>query len=348
MPDEAPPRGLLLELRGEGVHAPALDLFLDPAVPVARAFVSHAHVMPFPNDGEPTSGDIFASRPTIALLERRLGRSLEGARALDEAPVDVPLARGGHARLSVASAGHMLGASQLVIDHPGGRLVYTGDYGPGPARTHAVAAPVPCDQLVLESTYALPIFRFPDAALEMTRLVRFCRESLEQGLTPVVLARALGNAQEIIAELLLAGISSSAASPVYRACEAYEALGVPMGVLDGKVSRLEDGSAPLPGHAVVAPMGRPKAARAVRRSRVALASGRALIDAVVDQQRADAAFVLSDHASHDELLALARESGASHVTTTSGDAAALATLLESCGIRSIALVRAPLDDGYAP
>ena len=167
----------------------------------------------------------------------------------------------------------MLGASQLVIDHPGGRFVYTGDYGPGPARTHAVAAPVPCDQLVLESTYALPIFRFPDAALEMTRLVRFCRESLEQGLTPVVLARALGNAQEIIAEFLLAGISSSAASPVYRACEAYEALGVPMGVLDGKVSRLEDGSAPLPGHAVVAPMGRPKAARAVRRSRVALASG---------------------------------------------------------------------------
>jgi putative mRNA 3-end processing factor len=344
MPDEA--RGLALERRAQGVYAPELDLFLDPAVPVARAFVSHAHVVPVPAPGEPSSGTLLASRQTIGLLELLLGRSLDGARALDEAPVDVPLSRGGHARLSVAPAGHMLGASQLVVDHPGGRLVYTGDYGPGPARTHAVAAPIPCDQLVIESTYALPIFRFPDGAFERGRLVQFCRETLAQGLTPVVLALALGNAQELIAELLLAGISSCATGPVYRACEAYEALGVALGIEGGTLTRLEDGEPPPRERVVIAPMGRPKAARAVRRSKVALASGRALIDAFVDQHRADAAFVLSHHASHDELVALARATGASHVTTTSGDAVALATVLQSHGFRSSALVRAPLDDGY--
>ena len=72
-------------------------------------------------------------------------------------------------------------------------------------------------------------------------------------------------------------------------------------------------------------------------ARVAYASGWALIDAAVEQQRADAAFVLSDHADFDDLMATARATGARHVYTTHGDAAVLAALVRRDGIAATPL-----------
>jgi hypothetical protein len=40
------------------------------------------------------------------------------------------------AMLSIAPAGNAAGAAQLVVDHAGGRFVYTGDLGEGAARWH--------------------------------------------------------------------------------------------------------------------------------------------------------------------------------------------------------------------
>jgi putative mRNA 3-end processing factor len=71
---------------------------------------------------------------------------------------------------------------------------------------------------------------------------------------------------------------------------------------------------------------------------VAYASGWALLDAAVERQRADAAFVLSDHADHDDLMATARACGARRVRPTHGDAAILAELLRCEGFDA-----APID-----
>src|SRR5207302_5380297 len=110
-----------------------------------------------------------------ALIQARRGEGPLGARCIgwDDA-IELPLVSGGTARLTIAPAGHVLGAAQLVIDHPGGRAVYTGDYQSGGGATHAAGAPVACDELVLESTFALPIFRFPDREATRAKLVEWC------------------------------------------------------------------------------------------------------------------------------------------------------------------------------
>src|SRR5262249_35450203 len=106
---------LSVELDAGGIVLPALGLHLDPHAAVGRAVVSHA-------DGDhigAVAQETIASRETLALIEAR-GGARPGARALDwgEA-LELPVEGGGTARVSIAPAGHVLGAAQLVIDHPG-------------------------------------------------------------------------------------------------------------------------------------------------------------------------------------------------------------------------------------
>ena len=306
-----------------GLYLPELDLHLDPKREVARSFVSHAHA-DHAHEGALRSAEVLATPETLALLAARRGAPVPGGRPLAWGDaIERKLASGRTARLSVAPAGHVLGAAQLVVEHPGGRLVYTGDYQSGPGRTHAAGEPVPCDELVIESTFALPIFRFPDRGAELASIVVFCRDALAGGQTPVLLGYSLGKAQELARGLFDAGIPAVAHGAVHRVAAAYEALGVPLGIAEGALrpyaaeppSRRREG--PLGAALLVPPSAH--AHPTVRKRKdavVAYVSGWALIDAAVERHRADRGFVLSDHADHDDLVATVHATGARRVYTT--------------------------------
>ncbi|MBI2392781.1 MAG: hypothetical protein HYV09_24560 [Deltaproteobacteria bacterium] len=334
----APP--FALEIRPAGAYLPALDLYLDPDRDVPRAFVSHAHA---DHGSGFASGTVLASSETMRLLSARHG-PLAGEQVVDwDASLEMATDRG-MARVSIAPAGHILGAAQLVVDHPFGRFVYTGDYRSGGGLTHAVGKAVTCDTLAIESTFALPIFRWPDRAQTIARLIEWCRRHGDEGA--VVLAYSLGKAQELIAHLVAAGLPVVAHGAIFKMCEAYEALGVEVGVRAGAVRPYAEigARAKLRG-ALVAP---PRAAatpmiKGRRGVRVAFVSGHALVDAQVDRYRADAAFVISDHADFDDLMATVRASGASHVYTTHGDAVPFAYELNQAGIPAEARERHAID-----
>jgi Cft2 family RNA processing exonuclease len=330
-----------VEASSAGLYLPALDLWLDPAGDVPAAFVSHAHA----DHARGRSRVALGSRETLALVETRRGAAVEGARVVPwDGVVDWPMVSGGAARLAIAPAGHVLGAAQLVVDHPGGRFVYTGDYQSGGATTHAAGAPLACDDLVVESTYALPIFRFPDRAATMAALVAWCAERLDSGESPVVVAYALGKSQEIARACADAGLAVVAHGATYKACVAYESLGVDVGVARGAVrpyaEAKEKGDL---GGVLLAPPGSGPMFRKRKGARVAYVSGWALLDAAVERQRADAAFVLSDHADHDDLMATVRASGAKRVRPTHGDAGVLAELLRLEGFDATPLELPALD-----
>lgn len=310
-----------------GILLPELELHLDPSVATPCAYVSHAHA---DHARGASGGTLLCSAETAALLAAR-GPVTADVHVL---PWDRPTSmRLGDAdvALSLAPAGHVLGAAQLVVDHPRhGRLVYTGDYRTGGGATHATGAPVPCDALVIESTFALPIFQFPDRTATLTSIVEWCRAGLADGATPVLLAWALGKAQALVHALLEARVPVMAHGAVHRVCAAYEALGVPLGVADGRLRPYAD----VPRHhrAVLVTPPRTRTQPMVDKrkdARIALVSGWARIDAVVEQRRADAAFVLSDHADHDDLVATALATGAREIVCTHGDAQVLAHVLVS-------------------
>jgi len=331
------------------LYLDGLGLWLDPGCARPLAFVSHAHA------AQALCGaHAIASTETLA-LGRSLGAVSEAARALAwDGALELPIARelgGGTARLSLAPAGHLLGAAQLVVDHPRGRLVYAGDWSPEPDGTHAAGAIVECDELVVTTTFALPIFRFPPPSRALAAAADWCAVRLGDDTTPVVLAQTPGPAQAIVRELTSRGVPVAATDDVRRACAAYEQLGVALGEVTARGEPAPPGAADAasrrgrPRTAVVAgASARATELRARGRTAVAYASGWAVLDAAVEQKRADAAFAVADHADHDALVALVRASGARRVVATRGDARVFARLLAEHGVDAEALELPPIDD----
>jgi putative mRNA 3-end processing factor len=325
-----------LEVDQSGLRLGALGLWLDPTSPVPVAFVSHAHAA----WAAAGSGRILASRETLAIATA-LGVTLAGAEVIEwggSLEMAVGASGGtGTARLSIAPAGHVLGAAQLVVDHPGGRLVYAGDWCSEADATRPGGAAVACDDLVVTTTFALPIFRFEPAAGVLGALVDWCASRLADGVTPAVLAATPGPAQTIARALSARGLPASGDEEVRRGCAAYESLEVVLGPLP-----LHEAGAR--GRVIVASAGaRATDLRARGRIEVAYASGWALLDAAVEQKRADAAFVLADQADHDGLTALVRATEARRVIATRGDARAFAHRLQKSGVDARALELGPID-----
>ncbi|MBI4953144.1 MAG: hypothetical protein HY908_14010 [Myxococcales bacterium] len=249
-------------------------------------------------------------------------------------------------RASSGPASSRLGASQLVVDFPNGRLVYTGDYRTGAGATHATGAPVECDGIIVESTFALPIFRFPDRARTTNALIEWCRARLDDGELPVVIAYALGKSQELVHHLIEAGLAVIAHGAVHRMCAAYESLGRNLGVADQRLRPYADEKKREKMCAVLVTPPGTQAQPMVRKrkdARIAYVSGWATIDAAIEQQRADAAFPISDHADWDDLLATIRASRARAVWVTHGDTHVLAHHLKTLGFDAVGLDAPSLD-----
>ncbi len=318
-----------------GVVLRALGLSLDPLRPAATAFVSHVHAAA-------TSSRVFASPETLSLA-RSLAPDApptEHAPFEWEASVELPIDRafgGGTARLTIARAGHVLGAAQLVVDHPRGRLVYTGDWSGERDGTHGAGVVVACDELVVTSTFALPIFRFPALAATMAALAEWCALRVSEGVRPVVLARTPGPAQAIARSLVARGLTVAAEEDVLRACSAFEALGCAI----GPVGSAEE--SPRNAVLVASADGRFRSPRTA----VAYASGWALLDAAVEQKRADAAFALADQADFDALVGLVEGTGAKRIHVTRGDARPFAHALRSRGLDARAIELGAIDDRSA-
>ena len=341
-----------LEETDDGLHLRALGLSLDPIRPTARAFVSHVHA------GLPSS-QLHASPETLALMGGLGSGGASAGAILDwEASLELPIDRafgGGTARLSIAPAGHILGGAQLVIDHPRGRLVYTGDWSRESDGDHAPGVIAACDELVVTSAFGLPIFRFPPYAQTMTGLVEWCVSRLAEGVRPIAVAKSPGPAQSIARALAARGLAVEAEDSVLRACAAYEALGHPIGPVRPASHTSRDAVLVAPtGARSTAPTGARSTAPTGARSTaptgargphaIAYVSGWALLDAAVDQRRADAAFALADQADFDSLVVLVEATGAKRVHVTRGDARALARVLRARGIDAAAIEGPAIDD----
>ncbi len=331
-PERVQPEGTLgVDSDGEGgVVLRALGLWLDPPTARPAAFVSHAHAMKGLE-----SSRAFASPETLCIA-RALGKAPDEAQAIGwDSAVELPVTReygGGTARLSIAHAGHMLGAAQLVIDHPRGRFVYTGDWSGAGDASHPAGVVVACDELAVTSTFALPIFRFEPLGPALDGLLAWCRAQLAAGIPPIVLAQTPGAAQAILLAMFEHEMAAAAPGDVLEACRVYESCGVSFGELR------EYGSGPA--EAVVVASARTRRGdlrreRGSTRASIAYASGWAVLDAMVEQKRADAAFVVADQADSDTLLALVASTGARFVHATHGDARTLAQLLRRRGFETV-------------
>jgi len=323
-----------VEATAAGLYLPDVGLHLDPASPVAYAAVSHGHG----DHARALPGRMWATPETAAIVRVRLGET-ETVVAGYREPLDLRLPGHAPARLTFFSAGHVLGSAGILVESGGERLFYTGDVKLASSLTCAPADIPECDDLLIESTFGLPVFRFPEVEETRAMIVALARDALAADETPVFLGYALGKGPEIARILGDAGIPVSLHGAVWKMAEIYARFGVSLG---GAVRYEAGGSA---GKALVVPPScrtHPMIAK-LKRSRIVAVTGWALLDASHDRYGAQALVALSDHAGYEDLLRIVALSGARRVRTLHGFAPSLARVLALGGMDAepLAATRAP-------
>src|SRR6476659_8673878 len=185
-----PRLGSWIKSQPEGIYVRPADAWIDPSQPKARAWVTHGHS----DHARGGPGAVLATSETLAIMATRYGPQPGGqAIAYDET------LRVGEVDVRFVPAGHVLGSAQIVMEHCGERVVVSGDYKRRPDPTCPPFVTVPCDIFVTEATFGLPVFRHPETASEIDRLLGRLHENPERCI--LVGAYALGKAQRLMAEM---------------------------------------------------------------------------------------------------------------------------------------------------
>ncbi|WP_313928476.1 ligase-associated DNA damage response exonuclease [Pseudoxanthomonas sp.] len=312
----------IVQLRPEGLYCPAGDFHIDPWRPVATAVITHGHG----DHARIGMGCYHAVHECMPVLRWRLGEQTFHPHAYGES------FKLGSARVSLHSAGHVLGSAQVRIEVDGEVWVASGDYKRQPDPTCAPFEVVPCDVFITEATFALPVYRWPDTGAEVARIVDWRRACAARGRTAVLYAYALGKAQRILAEL-----ARFDEPPVFlhgavdTGVQVYRQAGIDLIATEpvGEQPKGKD----YAGRLVIAP---PSAAGStwIRRFRDAehgFASGWMRLRGNRRRRNYDRGFVLSDHADWPALLDTIEQTGARRVIATHGSTDALIRYLRERG-----------------
>src|SRR5579864_7982932 len=319
MPDASP----LLRLTDDGLYCEEGRFHVDPWRPVERAVITHAHS----DHACPGCGTYLTARDGLHVLRARL----------DEAAVIEPLPYGAlvevnGVRVSLHPAGHILGSAQVRLEQRGQVWVVSGDYKVEPDATCAPFEPVRCHAFVTESTFGLPIYRWPEQGAVFAEINAWWRANQAAGKASLLYGYALGKAQR-----LLAGVDP-AIGPIYThgAVEvlnrAYRASGVslPATIHSSAGEKGVDWTRAL----IVAP---PSAhgtpwTRKFGHASTGFASGWMRIRGTRRRRAVDRGFVLSDHADWPGLLRAIEATGAEQVWVTHGYTSVLVRWLREHGL----------------
>ncbi len=307
-----------------GLYCEAGGFHIDPWRSVPLAIITHAHADHYCRG----CGRYLTATPGCTVLRARLGT---GA-VIETIDYSTPLTIG-DARVSLHPAGHLLGSSQVRVEVAGRVTVFSGDYKRGVDPTCDPFEPIRCHEFISESTFGLPIYRWPDPQKEVESIIKWWHGNRADGRCSILYVYALGKAQRILAELRAFDLPGPiiAHGAVESMNEAYRAGGVelPATAAVSSFDRGDDRSAAL----VVAP---PSSAGSlwIRRcgaASTAIASGWMTVRGMRRRRAVDRGFIISDHADWNELLHSIAETGAERVRLTHGYSAALARYLSEHG-----------------
>ncbi len=314
----------LIQARPEGLYCPPGDFYIDPWQPVERAVITHAHS----DHARPGNGHYLAQRDSAGILRRRLGAEI----ALQTLAYGEAIEHHG-VRLSLHPAGHVLGSAQVRLEHGGRVWVASGDYKLEPDDSCMPFEPVRCHTFITESTFGLPIYRWPSSETLFAEINDWWRRNSEAGRTSVIYAYAFGKSQR-----LLRGVDAGIGPLVVHGAvevlnEVYRATGVAL----PPTLRADDPAlnAKSRGRAlVIAPpsaAGTPWLRRFTGHSD-AYASGWMQLRGRRRNRGVDRGFVMSDHADWPGLQQAIRATGAERVFVTHGSVAVMVRWLGEQGL----------------
>jgi putative mRNA 3-end processing factor len=310
-----------------GLYCPVGDFYIDAWKPVERTIATHAHS----DHARPGCGRYLTAVDGVNVLRRRVGSDatidgLEYGQSVDINGVKV----------SLHPAGHILGSAQVRVEKGDEVWVFTGDYKRQADPTCRGFEVVPCDTLITECTFGLPIFHWRDADAVVGEINLWWRENAGQGRNSLLIAYSLGKAQRVLAQL------DSSIGPILLhgamqgMVEAYRQSGVKLPEAEHATA---ENAKKYKGTAMIIAPDSALGGTWVRKFLPAsdgIASGWMQVRGFRRRRSADRGFVLSDHVDWNGLLKTIEEAGASRVIFTHGYSAAMARYLTEKGMEASA------------
>lgn len=181
----------LLQFTSAGIFCPEAGVYIDPWQPVDRAIITHAHS----DHARFGNKHYLAHKDSEAILRLRLGEI-----DLQTIGYDEPVVING-VKFSLHPAGHIIGSAQVRVEKNGEVWVASGDYKRQPDGFAPDFEPVRCHTFITESTFGLPIYRWPETNRVYEEITEWWKENQALGKTSVILGYALGKMQRLLVNL---------------------------------------------------------------------------------------------------------------------------------------------------
>jgi putative mRNA 3-end processing factor len=235
-------------------------------------------------------------------------------------------------RVSLHPAGHVIGASQVRVEHNGDVWVVSGDYKTEDDGISGAFEPLPCRVFITESTFGLPIYNWKPQTELFAGVRDWVAENRAQDRTSVLIAYSLGKAQRLLKALEPTGEKIYVHGAIDNVHQALVGAGVALPPVERIVP--DTPKELLRGQVVIAPASAEDSAwmRRFPSHSLGICSGWMQVRGNMRRRNADAGFAMSDHADWKGLLAAIAATGAEKVYVTHGFQAVLTRYLNELGI----------------
>ena len=313
----------VIEFSDKGLYCPAGGFYIDPWKPVDKAVITHAHS----DHAHAGSKYYLCHRQTMPLLQLRLGTDNNYQPVEWEETIYI-----NGVKVSLHPAGHMIGSSQIRVEHHGEVWVMSGDYKLEDDGISGKFEPLKCNFFITESTFGLPIYNWKPQQEIFQNIQDWICKNKEDSKTSVLIAYSLGKAQRLLQCIPAVSSSIFVHGAIWNAHEVL----VKNGIALPDVQRVTPGipKEAYKGSVVIAPPGADNSPWIKRFTpySIGICSGWMQVRGNVRRQNADAGFVLSDHADWNGLLTAVKETGAQKVFVTHGFQSAFSRYLNETGI----------------
>lgn len=181
----------LLEFNDKGIYCEAAGVYLDPWKPVDKAIISHGHA----DHARWGHKQYITHTSNVPIIKHRIGDiEVAGKEWGESFSIN-------NVKFSFHPAGHIIGSSQIRVEHKGEVWVFTGDYKTEDDGVAVPFEPVKCHTFITECTFGLPAFKWVPQQQVIDDINTWWQENRDDGKTSILFGYSLGKAQRLLKHL---------------------------------------------------------------------------------------------------------------------------------------------------
>ena len=178
----------LLQFTNNGIYCEKANVYLDPWKPVDHAIISHGHA----DHSRYGHKKYITHYRNVPIIQHRLGEiNVTGKEWGEVFTVN-------NVKFSLHPAGHIIGSSQIRVEHKDEVWVFTGDYKTENDGISTPYEPIKCNTFITECTFGLPAFKWTPQEEVLENINKWWAENRAEGKTSILFGYSLGKARRLL------------------------------------------------------------------------------------------------------------------------------------------------------